>query len=307
MPLDLDDLPDVLTRAGLCGRPVCLHASLSSFGWVEGGAGTVVDAFLDGGRTLLVPTFSWKAFAVTPPPLGLRPPRNGTDYENLPIKESLRVFSPTEDDVDKAMGAIAAEVLSRRERRRGNHPLCSFAAIGPESTRLTNSQTLTNVYAPLKVLAELGGVVVLAGVGLDRMTLLHLAEEIAGRSLFRRWARIATGDVVMVSVGGCSGGFRRFDETLEPIETRLRLGGSTWRIFAAQAALEIAAAAMAWDPGMTRCGAPGCERCRDAVLGGQCCKDSLGRAGGRTNAPLCPSRSKFASESSLAGGLPGSK
>ncbi len=268
MPLALADLTVAITRAGLRGRPVCLHASLSSFGYVEGGARTVVDAFRDGDGTLLVPTFSSEAYGVTPPPPGLRPPRNGTDYDKLLTKESFRVFSPRQDDVDKAMGAIPADVLKRRERQRGSHPLCSFAAIGPKSTRLTESQTLTDVYAPLKVLAEHGGLVVLAGVRLDRMTLLHLAEEFAGRTLFRRWARIASGDVVMVSVGGCSAGFGRFDDTLEPIEARLRVGGSTWRVFPAQPALELAAAAIARDPGITRCSDPGCDRCSDAVRGG---------------------------------------
>ena len=268
MPVVLDDVTRAIWRAGAGGRPVCLHSSLSSFGYVSGGPATVVDAFLVGGGTLLVPTFSWEAYAVTPPPPDLRPARNGTDYDALPAKGTLRVFSPAGNDVGKAMGAIAAEVLKRRGRERGNHPLCSFAAIGPAAGPLTERQTPTDVFAPLEVLARDGGFVVLAGVGLDRMTLLHHAEQVAGRTLFRRWARVGSGEVTMVAVGGCSGGFGRFDDELRSIETRLTVGESTWRVFPAQAAVEIAAAAIERGPTMTSCAAPGCERCADAVLGG---------------------------------------
>lgn len=228
----------------------------------------MVDAFLNGGGTLLVPTFAREAFAVTPPPPELRPGRNGTDYDALPTKDTLRVFSPADDDVGTEMGAIPAEVLRRHGRERGNHPLCSFAAIGPEARPLTEHQTPTDVFAPLEVLARDGGFIVLADVGLDRMTLLHYAEQVAGRTLFRRWARLAGRAVAMVAVGGCSEGFGRFDDELRPIETRVTVGGSRWRVFPAQAAVEVAAAAIKRDPSMTSCGAPGCERCPDAVLGG---------------------------------------
>ncbi|MGH2837768.1 MAG: AAC(3) family N-acetyltransferase [Thermoleophilaceae bacterium] len=268
MPLTLEDVTRGISRVGLGSRPVCLHSSLSSFGHVDGGPTTIVDAFLADGRTLLVPTFSWEAYAVTQPPPRLRPARNGTRYDQLPAKRQLAVFSPTHDDVDRAIGAIPAEVLARPGRQRGNHPLCSFSAIGPESARLTKPQTPTDVYAPLDVLARRDGFVVLAGVGLDSMTLLHRAEEVAGRTLFRRWARVASGDIAMVAVGGCSQGFGRFDDVLRTIETRVKVGRSTWRVLPAQVALEIAAAAIKRNPAITSCGAPGCERCADAVLGG---------------------------------------
>ena len=268
VPVTLDDLTRAISAAGVAGRAVCLHSSLSSFGYVSGGPATVVDAFLCGGGTLLVPTFSWEAYAMTPPPPGLRPARNGTDYDALPIKDAVPVFSPADDVVGEAMGAVPAEVVKRPGRERGNHPLCSFTAIGPEARHLTECQTPTNVFAPLEVLARDGGFVVLAGVGLDRMTLLHHAEQVAGRTLFRRWARVGAGDVAMVAVGGCSEGFGRFDDELRSIETRVLVGRSTWRVFPARPAVEITAAAIRRDPTMTSCGAPGCERCADAVLGG---------------------------------------
>jgi len=44
------------------------------------------------------------------------------------------------------------------------------------------------VFKPLRALSETGGYVVLMGVGLEAMTLIHLAEQMAGRNRFRRWA-----------------------------------------------------------------------------------------------------------------------
>ena len=55
----LDDIRGTVSHLGLAGKAVCLHSSLRSFGWVEGGASAVVDAFLFEESTLLVPTFSW--------------------------------------------------------------------------------------------------------------------------------------------------------------------------------------------------------------------------------------------------------
>jgi aminoglycoside 3-N-acetyltransferase len=207
---------------------------------VEGGAATVVDAFLDAGTTLLVPTFGGSRYAVTAPP-DLRPSRNGISYDGwtdqggLPVDPAAADFAGREfttADNYTLMGAIPAEVLTRPGRQRGNHPLNSFAAIGPGAAELIRGQTPADVYAPLAALAGQGGLVVLAGVGLTSMTLLHYAEQVAGRVLLRRWA-LAGGKVVMVAVGGCSDGFERFAGALGPTETTATVGRSHWRIFPA--------------------------------------------------------------------------
>ena len=55
------------------------------------------------------------------------------------------------------------------------------------------------------------------GVDLERLTLLHLAEEMAGRQLFRRWAKDSNGSTIMVEVGGCSEGFHKFNQIVSDI------------------------------------------------------------------------------------------
>ena len=61
----------------LAGRAICVHSSLRSFGRVEGGAEAVVQAFLDEGCTMLVPTFTDLS---VPPPPEMRLERNGWNY-----------------------------------------------------------------------------------------------------------------------------------------------------------------------------------------------------------------------------------
>src|SRR6185436_9335886 len=104
---------------------------------------------------------------------------NGWDYERERsfVEDSGRVFTNDSTEIDRDMGAIPAAILSWPGRVRGLHPLDSLTALGPRAEELASRQTPTDVYAPLEALARAGGYVVLMGVGLERMTLLHLAEK----------------------------------------------------------------------------------------------------------------------------------
>ena len=74
-------------------------------------------------------------------------------------------------------GVIPATALAWTTHMRGNHPLDSFTAVGPQAAKLIGGQTPLDVYAPLAALARMKGFVLLMGVGLERMTLVHLAEK----------------------------------------------------------------------------------------------------------------------------------
>lgn len=275
-------LQAALRALGLAERPVCVHASLRSFGAgdgagdgaggagvIDGGAQTVVQAFLAEGCTLLAPSFTYD-FARVPPP-ALRVPRNGIHYDRpYPggAAGAARIYTPASREIDRDMGAIAAAVARHPARVRGDHPLNSFSAVGPLAARLVAGQAPLAVYAPLAALAEAGGAVLLMGVGLESMTLLHLAEEVAGRVPFRRWANDAAGRPQMVQAGGCSDGFGRLAPVVQPWQREGRVGQSRWQVFAAGPALDAAAAAIRADAQSTHCGNPDCERCNDAAAGG---------------------------------------
>jgi aminoglycoside N3'-acetyltransferase len=263
-----DTIRDAARTLELTGRPVCVHASLRSFGQViEGGANGVVDALLEEGCTLLVPTFSWR-FSI-PPPDHLRFPRNGFDHSLIHAAGGASdVYTMESREIDADMGALPAAVLARSTHVRGDHPLNSFTAVGPMADDLIRDQSPLDVYAPLAALAASGGVVLLMGVGLDCMTLLHLAERRAGRALFRRWALGPDGVPISVEVGGCSRGFPRLNGTVAPLGRDWVVGRSLWRAFPAGRMLEAAAEAISATPSITRCDDPTCVRCRDAILGG---------------------------------------
>ena len=252
---------------GLSRKPLCVHASLRSFGQVEGGAGTIVRGLLEEGCTVLVPTFSL-TFSIPPPP-DMRPPRNAWNYDRA-VDGLLgvgRSYTPDTNEMNHGLGAIPTSLIAMPERVRGNNPLNSFSAVGPLAHDLVDGQAPEDVYAPFERLVELEGSVLLMGVGLTSMTLLHLAERNAGRTLFRRWANDVHGTPMMVEVGSCSTAFDRFDPILAPVERRTAVGPSRWRIFPAGPALDAATRAIRANPTITHCGKEKC-RCNDAVLGG---------------------------------------
>ena len=228
-----------------------------------------MDGFLQAGCTVVVPAFSYSFFAVPPPP-DSRPARNAWSYDSFDDPKSGigRVYGAASTDVDSEMGIIPATIVRTSERMRGNHPLNSFAAVGPLAADLVSSQAPLDVYAPLKALARTDGYVVLAGVGLDRMTLVHLAEEMAGRNLFIRWANGPDGRPMAVKVGGCSRGFGKLEPVLSSLMNKGQVGESVWLVYPAKATLEAARDAIRDRPELTRCGVPQCDRCSDAINGG---------------------------------------
>lgn len=262
----IQDLRRAIQALDLQDSPVCLHSSLRSFGRVVGGARSIVDAFLLEGCTVLVPSFTYE-YAVSPPE-GVRPERNGTDYAiGWPAPHVAKLFNPDDDDLTlQAMGVIPRAVLEHPGRVRGNHALNSFAAVGPRAEALIGGQQPRDVYAPLRALCAMGGAVALLGVGLTSLTIVHLAEQQAGRTLFIRWAIDEGRNPIPMQVGSCSNGFHRFEPILAPLERTLFVGSSRWRVFPAAALVEAASSAIREKPDITACHNPTCRRCADAII-----------------------------------------
>ena len=264
----IDDVRSGIRSLGLAGEPLCVHASLGSFGHVDGGASTVVRGLLDEGCTLLVPTFSSRAYEVRPP-AGMRLARNGLDGVTpgrpTPAEQG---YAQASREIDPNMGAIPREVLAMDDHVRSSHPLRSFTAIGPRAADLTADEGPPQLFGPLEALAGVDGFLLLMGVGLDRATVLHLAEQQAGRRMFVRWAGGPGGSVQEVETGGCSDGFDRFAPVLAPLERSVRVGRSLWRAYPLRELLEVASSAIRADPSLTHCSNASCVRCDDAIGGG---------------------------------------
>ena len=260
---------NAIEELGLVGKSVCLHCSFRSFKRLDGGPDALLEEFLVRGCTVMALCLSY-AFA-SPPPLNRRPSRNGMDYEtqNLHERPTGPVYDPASNEVNEEMvGVVSKNLLLRQNRWRGNHPRSSFVAVGPRAKDLIESQAALDVFAPLRRLVELDGSIVLIGVGLDKMTLLHLAEQRAGREPFRRWANGPNGEPIELQEGGCSSGFPKLEPFLGAIAERRLVGQSQWTCFSAHKALDLAVATIRDHPDLTRCSDVTCLECRDAVAGG---------------------------------------
>ena len=254
---------------GLAGRPVCLHASFRSFGPVEGGPDSLIDAFLEEGCTLLLLCLSYQFAALYPKQH--RYPRNGIEY-GMPPRADLQpgaIFDPKSNEVEvKMVGVLPRFLLQRRDRIRGNHPRSSFAALGPMATDLVGGQRPLKVFEPLHALVRAHGFVVMMGVEIDKMTLLHVAEQNAGRESFRRWANGLEDSPIEVQEGGCSAGFVNLTSGLANLASNHVVGNSRWQIFPAAETLTRATELIRATPAITHCPDDGCLECRDAILGG---------------------------------------
>jgi aminoglycoside 3-N-acetyltransferase len=266
------DLTTAVDELVLGHHPIMVHASLRSFGApIAGGADTLLDALLARGRTVLVPAFTEPQFGL-PAPAAMRPARNGVDYETFPAEppwpEGI-AYTPDCGLINPGLGVFPAALIKRPGAVRGRHPLNSFAALGPQAEELiAPGKRPSDVYGPIRQLARREGRLLLIGVGLNRMTAIHLAEQQSGRRLFLRWAKAADGRVSMFGVGSCSEGFPRLEPALRQYARPSVVGDSLWRAFPAKQVLDAARTAIRTDQDITDCGDSDCLLCRDSIAGG---------------------------------------
>lgn len=273
-PVTRAELVEAISALSLDGSPLAAHVSLRSFPSVAGGPESLVSAFLDRGCTLLVPTMANTLFGIPAPPDD-RPVRNGNDYDAKDASAARHpwpglsdIYDPSRTDTDPDLGATPAYVARHPDCVRSKHSPGSLAAIGALANQLMAAETDEDMFGPYRALVAHGGHVLLIGVGLNRMTILHLAEVEAGRRPFIRWVRGPDGEPMRSRGGECSSGFPNLDQVLTPHETNTRVGQSTWRVFPARDLVATAAQAIRSDPPITRCDNPECIECPDAIAGG---------------------------------------
>lgn len=265
------EFQDAIRKLGMNGAEICIHASIHSFAdKVEEKAAGIVQSFLACGCTILVPTFTYD-FLVKPVKRYM-PAQNGVgDYTCFINRDydTEKIFHVGCKDISaKDMGAFAECVLCWPGSIRGYNPLNSFAALGEHAARLVENQTPTDVNAPLRQLYDDDGFVLLMGVSFESATIIHYAEQKAGRRPFVRWAYDEDKNVIPVFTGSCSMGFGKLEPVLEKYAKRTEVGKSIWTCIRARDLVDVCAETISRHPDITHCGNPDCERCRDAVAGG---------------------------------------
>lgn len=177
-PNTVDSLKEDLARLGLGpGTVVLVHSSLSSLGWVVGGAVTVVLALEELVRpfgALLMPTHSSD---LSDPSGWIDPPVPEGWWQE--IRDSMPPYDPHLTPTRK-MGTIPECFRRQPGVLRSSHPQLSFAAWGEKGALLVSDHSLDRglgEQSPLARLYDLDGWVLLLGVGHGNNTSLHLAEH----------------------------------------------------------------------------------------------------------------------------------
>jgi aminoglycoside 3-N-acetyltransferase len=173
----VDSLVPDFKRLGLeKGMNIIVHSSLSSLGYVSGGAVAVVQALMrvitDQG-TIVMPTHTTDN---TDPSMWEKPPVP-KDWWPI-IRETMPAFHPSYTPT-RGMGKIVEVFRTFPNVLRSNHPIVSFAAWGQHASRITAEHSLDNPMgegSPLARLYELNGSILLIGVGYDSNSSFHLAE-----------------------------------------------------------------------------------------------------------------------------------
>lgn len=258
---DLRTLRTDLARLGIGGGDVLIvHSSMKSIGWVQGGPRTVIRALQDTltpTGTLLMPTFS-------------------DNFE--------KVYEPS-DPYDPRHSPSRVGLLTETFRRmpgvrRSGHPTHSVAAWGERALEMTEDHTFISgldAESPFRRAARAGAKVLMIGCGFNRLSLLHVAEELASAPYLEifNWGYLGwlptsrlkekAGDVQVAypSVPGCSESFGKV-QLLAEKKGLLRhgeFGSAPVILFNAEEMLDLTVRQIRRQPDYVLCPPTTCRAC----------------------------------------------
>jgi len=237
---------DGLRQLGVTsGDIVMMHCSLSSLGYVEGGADALIDAVLEtvgDSGTVMMPT----------------------------LPDIFLPFDPRTSP--STVGKVSEAFRLRSRALRSCHPSHAVAAIGARAAELTEGHEHTDptgIDSPYDRLRLLRGWIVLLGVDHDRNTTLHLAESLADLPYLRR-AELQViqddGKIRSVTVERMAYGHREFiglDRALRSagIQRIGRIGGAMVRLVRADELVRYGLNLLRRDPAAFLCKKPRCIFC----------------------------------------------
>ena len=172
-----EEIVNELRRMGLEKNDVVMvHASLTSMGYVCGGAQAVIEALMEvvgGEGTIMMPTQSWKNLD---PVDGVHWDADESEWQK--IRDNWPAYDKNLTPTN-TMGAVAEMFRQWPGSIRSDHPARSVCAYGKYAEDLTKNHDLSNIFgegSPIARFYELDGKVLLLGVGYDKNTSLHLAD-----------------------------------------------------------------------------------------------------------------------------------
>ena len=244
-PVSRAMLDEGLAALGLSGTEhVLAHASLRSFGRLEGGSRVLVDTLLGRTATLAAPAFTYATMLYRP-----------TDPVHARYSRDRRV--------SRDLGRLPQEMVERADAQRSFHPTLSFVAIGEEAGYITAHQSLAEPYGPVGALYELGGYSLIIGTDWDSCTAVHYAEYLAGVPYLSRWAEL-NGEIAEMAFPNCSADFANLQPHVEDLGRRVQIGRSRVQLFPIRPLVDRAAALLQQNPKALLCRSRSC-RCQQVA------------------------------------------
>ena len=259
--LTFRDLSQSFRHLDLGQKPIIAHASLSSFGEVQGGAETVLGALLSVAPSLLMPTFTYQTMVV--PDDG--PPNNGITYGSGQYLNRQAEFFDPNMPADKSMGIISETLRQHPQARRSLHPIYSFAGI--EVDEAIFAQSIEDPFAPIEILTKADGWVLLLGIGHTANTSIHYGEQLAGRRQFTRWALSFGRMVACPCWPGCSSGFEEISPHLDWFTQKIQMGSALVQAIPLKSLIAVVQELIAENPQALLCKRLDCERCNEIRKG----------------------------------------
>lgn len=246
MAMTKQDLADGLRALGLRnGDLVLVHASLSSFGEVEGGADAVCEALIEAcgpDGTVAMPTMG-----------GKRP---------WDVNEGKSI-----------LGTVSETFRLRDDTIRSLHPTHSVTARGPKAEELIRDHyrapTACGKGTPYGRLIEWGGKILLIGCDQDRNTTLHAFEDFADLPyLVTRQGELydENREVITITIERFPGPHRDFigiDRMLREAGVMRvgKVGKAVCRLMDARGTNDVLMAGLERDPALFLCENPNCQDC----------------------------------------------
>jgi aminoglycoside 3-N-acetyltransferase len=251
------ELVNAFAELQLKDVPVIAHASLHAFGRINGGAETLVQALTEAVGALVMPVHTYAAM-ITPK---VGPANNGMIYGSGQDMNRMAEFFTPSMPADRLMGIIPESLRQRPEAKRSMHPILSFAGI--RAGKILAAQTMTEPLAPIRMLAEWGGWVLLLGVDHTVNTSIHYGEKLAGRRQFTRWALTENGIVECPGFPGCSAGFRGIEKDMRPHTRKLQIGNALVQAVPIKELLTVVMSRLQRNPKDLLCPDLSCARCNE--------------------------------------------
>ena len=174
------------------GNTLLVHASLSSLGYVVGGAEALFLALrevIGKEGTIVVPS---QTVEISDPATWQYPPVP-VEWHDI-IRSSMPAYSK-DLSYSKGMGAFSQFVGLLPSSIRSNHPMYSFTAIGEKANEIIGQDTFDFPFgeeSPLARMYSIGAKVLMIGTDFETNTSLHLAENRLNREVIQEKSKILT-------------------------------------------------------------------------------------------------------------------